>query len=215
MRAAARDFRHTWWPPSMSVSLYLSRALSLSPSLSGCRSVRRKGHGPPGGDRASRMTSCSIHRPHGHVVQRLAMPRKSSRCAIVNLRGMGAPGSDRWVVLTCLLPACSTGRISCRQMALTLHWGVARAAVAERCASGRAAALQHLVAPKRLHSGRLYIVYNTGQAPRTYVRAMRECDTPRPVTFLEGGGPVGLRVSAVITGKPVGCGRRLGIGLGG
>lgn len=41
---------------------------------------------------------------------------------------------------------------------------------------------------------------------------MRECDTPRPVTFLEGGGPVGLRVSAVITGKPVGCGRRLGIG---
>lgn len=107
MRAAARDFRHTWWPPSMSVSLYLSRALSLplSPSLSGCRSVRRKGHGPPGGDRASRMTSCSIHRPHGHVVQRLAMPRKSSRCAIVNLRGMGAPGSDRWVVLTCLLPA--------------------------------------------------------------------------------------------------------------
>lgn len=114
-----------------------------------------------------------------------------------------------------VLAACSTGRISCRQMALTLHWGVARDAVAERCASGRAAALQHLVAPKRLHSGRLYIVYNTGQAPRTYVRAMRECDTPRPVTFLEGGGPVGLRVSAVITGKPVGCGRRLGIGLGG
>lgn len=47
-----------------------------------------------------------------------------------------------------VLAACSTGRISCRQMALTLHWGVARAAVAERCASGRAAALQHLVARK-------------------------------------------------------------------
>lgn len=75
-------------------------------------------------------------------------------------------------------------------MALTLHWGVARDAVAERCASGRAAALQHLVAPKRLHSGRLYIVYNTGQAPRTYVRAMRECDTPRPVTFWREGAPL-------------------------
>lgn len=47
-----------------------------------------------------------------------------------------------------VLAACSTGRISCRQMALTLHWGVARDAVAERCASGRAAALQHLVARK-------------------------------------------------------------------
>lgn len=89
-----------------------------------------------------------------------------------------------------VLAACSTGRISCRQMALTLHWGVARDAVAERCASGRAAALQHLVAPKRLHSGRLYIVYNTGQAPRTYVRAMRECDTPRPVTFWREGAPL-------------------------
>lgn len=76
------------------------------------------------------------------------MPRKSSRCAIVNLRGMGAPGSDRWVVLTCFA-ACSTGRISCRQMALTLHWGVARDAVAERCASGRAAALQHLVVARK------------------------------------------------------------------
>lgn len=35
-----------------------------------------------------------------------------------------------------------------------------------------------------------YIVYNTGQAPRTYVRAMRECDTPRPVTFWREGAPL-------------------------